>query len=92
VGGAAGNPPVVAKAAPPEDMAFAVERRQMAMAFSAAAAVTRAALTADVVDCTLFTGTAGAPVPVNVAATPSTLLAASCSAAGSTWIDAIHPI
>jgi hypothetical protein len=75
---------VVAKAVPPEASADAVERRRVAMVFSAVAVATRAALTAAVVDCALFIGTAGAPVPVNVAATPSILPAAAWSAAGST--------
>jgi hypothetical protein len=75
---------VVAKAVPPEDIAAAVDRRRVAMAFSAVEVATRAALTAAVVDWALFAGTAGAPVPVNVAATPSILPDAACSAAGST--------
>jgi hypothetical protein len=75
---------VVAKEVPPEDIADAVDRRRVAMVFSAVAVAARAALTAAVVDCAHVTGTAGAPVAVNDAATPSMLAAAAWSAAGST--------
>jgi hypothetical protein len=75
---------VVAKAIPPEDIADAVDRRRVAMVFSAVAVATRAALTVAVVDCATFIGTAGALVPVNDAATPSMLPAAAWSAEGST--------